>query len=479
MPTNVYQRTAIAVAVAACFPAVALANAARVDFAVGNVTATGPDGKSRTLTRGAEISQGDTVNTQSGRAQLRFSDGAYMSLQPQTEFKIEQFSFAGKEDGSENIVMNLLKGGMRTITGLIGRNNRTKYQLKTEVATIGIRGTEYSVQYTNSIEVFCAGGSISMENQGGTLTISSGQGAFVSTQQTAPRQTSQPPVLSPTSTTQQKQQEEQQQASSEPTNPTQEQTGGTQETLTEQVQQILATPPAPTPKLTGDFVGNWAVAYPEGNFNLQLGQQISIDSGGALLSFVDMFETSGTNTRGSSSATLAGNDGVLAWGRWVNGMVGGNGAFSGLDTTFNPLHWVVGLPATNMPTSGTATYNMIGSSASCLGSCTGISLPNGTLNQVMVNFGTNVVGMNLTIDLTGGLVGRYQGTKQESFGLNPSNGQFFVFSIPTSGPGGSGFFTSGGFLAGSGASHAGAAFGGSLSGSGGFATIEGVGAYKK
>src|SRR5687768_14669258 len=176
MSVSLYQRTALAIAVSACFPATVLANAARVDLAVGNVTATGPDGRSRPLTRGAEISEGDTVNTQQGRAQLRFADGAYMSLQPQTEFKIEEFRFAGKEDGKSGIVMNLIKGGMRTITGLIGRTNRHSYKLKTEVATIGIRGTEYSVQYGNSIEVFCAGGSINLENQGGSLTISGGQG---------------------------------------------------------------------------------------------------------------------------------------------------------------------------------------------------------------------------------------------------------------------------------------------------------------
>ena len=89
MPMNFCQRSAVALAVAACFPTAGhAAGVARVDFAVGNVTAVAPNGRTRGLTRGSEIEVGDTVNTQQGRAQLRFQDGAFMSLQPETSFKI-------------------------------------------------------------------------------------------------------------------------------------------------------------------------------------------------------------------------------------------------------------------------------------------------------------------------------------------------------------------------------------------------------
>src|SRR3972149_4249279 len=131
-PDFLYRRTAIAAALAASFPGLALgASVARVDFAVGNVTAVGADGKSRPLAKGSQIETGDTVATQQGRAQLRFVDGAYMSLQPNTEFKVEEFNFSGREDGKENDVMNLLRGGMRTITGLIGRAHRQNKTTRT------------------------------------------------------------------------------------------------------------------------------------------------------------------------------------------------------------------------------------------------------------------------------------------------------------------------------------------------------------
>src|SRR5207247_9457872 len=93
------QRAAMVVAIAACFPAAAFsAGVARVDFATGNVVAIATDGRSRILAKGAEIDVGDTVSTRQGRAQLRFSDGALMSLQPTTDFKVEQYSYNGRQD---------------------------------------------------------------------------------------------------------------------------------------------------------------------------------------------------------------------------------------------------------------------------------------------------------------------------------------------------------------------------------------------
>ena len=70
--------------------------------------------------KGAQLNEGDLVTTNEGRSQLRFIDGAQMSLPPRTEFRIEEYKFEGKTDGSERAVLNLVRGGMRTVTGSIG-----------------------------------------------------------------------------------------------------------------------------------------------------------------------------------------------------------------------------------------------------------------------------------------------------------------------------------------------------------------------
>ena len=101
-------------------------------------------GVQRPLGKGAEIGNGDTVRTgEGGRAQLRFTDGAMVSLQPQSEFRIDDYQYAGQTDGQEKGFFSLLKGGLRTITGWVGRTHRENYKVTTNVATIGIRGTEF------------------------------------------------------------------------------------------------------------------------------------------------------------------------------------------------------------------------------------------------------------------------------------------------------------------------------------------------
>jgi hypothetical protein len=369
MPINSYQRTAMAVAIAACFPgAASAAPVARVDFATGSVSAIASDGRSRTLTRGSEVEVGETVSTGQGRAQLRFVDGAYMSLQPQTEFKVEEFKYSGKADAGDGIVMNLLKGGLRTITGLIGRTNRNAYRLKTEVATIGIRGTEYSVRYTNSIEVFCADGAISVDNQSGSFTIPGGSGALISNQQTPPQQTDQKPVLPPESPAEQQEQQVTQQVPP-PVNPVQEsQQGGA--TL-----------------LTGTHTGDWAVVHP-GQHATGVDQAIVLGASGVLTNY----DTVGI---GSSSGVSDGNDGLIAWGRWSGGAT-----TSGLNTASSDLHYVAGISAT-MPTSGTATYSMLGATPATVSGGSSVSV---TSSLLKVDFGLSSGQFHATWSINGGAV---------------------------------------------------------------------------
>lgn len=178
------------VALSAAFPFTTLAaNAGRVDFAVGDVRALAADGRSRPLTKGATFDSGDTIETGDGRAQLRFTDGAQVSLQPASQFRIDDYNFSGKADGSEKGLFSLLKGGLRTITGWVGRTNRENYKVTTAVATIGIRGTEYSVNYGNSITVTTGEGIIEICNAAGCLILNSGETAYVADGNTQPMMT--------------------------------------------------------------------------------------------------------------------------------------------------------------------------------------------------------------------------------------------------------------------------------------------------
>jgi hypothetical protein len=184
------RQAALTATVAALFPVVAqAAPAARVDFSVGDVAAVNKAGQVRAVSKGAQIEEGETVNTNNGRAQLRFTDGAYVSLQPQSEFRIDQYVYEGKEDGSERTFLSLLKGGLRTITGFVGRTNKKNYQVSTTVATIGIRGTEYTIQYGESIKGTVGEGEIEVCNSKGCVNATSGESYYVAAQDVKPQLT--------------------------------------------------------------------------------------------------------------------------------------------------------------------------------------------------------------------------------------------------------------------------------------------------
>src|SRR5258707_604951 len=187
--------------ISAAFTGEAGAVAGRVDFTIGGTTVSGVDGQRRPLAKGAELDKGDTGRTDAeGRAQIRFSDGSYVSLQPNTEFAIKDYNFEGKTDGTERGFFGLAKGAMRTVTGFIGRVNRNRYQIVTPTATVGIRGTGGQIQVLldGSTVVSGTSGIWTLSNPAGTLDIPAGvSGKAPASPNQPPQQTSQGPSTGP------------------------------------------------------------------------------------------------------------------------------------------------------------------------------------------------------------------------------------------------------------------------------------------
>src|ERR1043166_9486071 len=205
MPANAMKLSASAMVVAAVLswaPAESQAAAGTIIFASGDVMVRSAGAAERRAANGTPIDTGDTVSTNSGRAQLRFSDGGQMSLQPGTVFRVDQYSYAGRADGSEKAVFNLVRGGLRAITGLIGRANKDSYRVDTVIATIGIRGTTWQA-------LLCAGacavpdglyvkggeGTVFVQNGFGVIDLSRGQAAYVANASAPPQQTSTAPRI--------------------------------------------------------------------------------------------------------------------------------------------------------------------------------------------------------------------------------------------------------------------------------------------
>lgn len=177
--------------------------AGSADFAIGNVTALSPDGKIRSISKGEMILSGDRILTNEGRLQIRFADGAYVSLLPQTEFRVEDYRYDGVSDGREAGFFGLIKGTARVVTGAIGRINRSRFQITTPTATIGVRGTGGIIEVSGDGTTVLTGtsGIWILTNPIGTLMVPAGVVGVATPDQTAPpRMASRSPVgLTPTS----------------------------------------------------------------------------------------------------------------------------------------------------------------------------------------------------------------------------------------------------------------------------------------
>lgn len=328
-------------ALAAVYPVIAYsAGAGSVDFSAGNVTAVNAAGVQRPLSKGAEVSNGDTIRTgDGGRAQLRFSDGAMLSLQPQTEFRIDNYQYASKPDGNEKGFFSLLKGGMRTITGLIGRSNRDNYKVTTSVATIGIRGTEYTGSLnpdSGELVVNTGEGLVEVCNGAGCMLLASGESGVVSGAGSAPRRTESRPQLSP----------------AQPTGSTLAEFS-TSETRT--ASGSIA--PVSTPLVSGsaNYVAYAGMKGGSPTLGLETATtKAAFDSASVLNSFTDSFSAPYAATAVAGGFSM---DGVIGWGRWNSGVYNSS-------TALVDFHYVAGTPtpAADLTALGgtTATYQLAG-----------------------------------------------------------------------------------------------------------------------
>lgn len=173
---------------ACLFASAALATGAgKITYLEGHADILAADGKTHSAQKSAPISQGDTVVTgKDGKLDIRFSDESVFQLRPESQFRIEEYLYNGRADGQEKASYRLLKGAFRTITGVIGRNNKQAYVVITSEAAIGVRGTDYTARLANGLRVSVNRGEIFLSNRAGSFAVVEGQSAYVRSADSAP-----------------------------------------------------------------------------------------------------------------------------------------------------------------------------------------------------------------------------------------------------------------------------------------------------
>ncbi len=123
-------------------------------FARGDVTIESSSGETRKAVKDDDLKQNELIVTGAASiAVIQLKDDSRMTLRPYSAFRVNQLDMGDEgNDSSSNqsAVLNLLRGGLRLVTGLIGKANPPGYRLNTPVATIGIRGTEFNTRICGS-----------------------------------------------------------------------------------------------------------------------------------------------------------------------------------------------------------------------------------------------------------------------------------------------------------------------------------------
>lgn len=141
-----------------CLICLLLPVAAWAEGVVGSIThlsgvlfAARADGTKKMLSVKSEVLEGDTLKTEVDTyARIKFTDGGEVVLRPETVFKVETYGYSTDQQQQDNFLMSLVKGGLRSVTGMIGKRNPERFQMKTTTATIGIRGTHFGALLCNN-----------------------------------------------------------------------------------------------------------------------------------------------------------------------------------------------------------------------------------------------------------------------------------------------------------------------------------------
>lgn len=379
------KNAALLMALAAVWPLQAHALAGVAQFTAGEVNVRQTDGRITPLVKGGNIDSGHAIVTGSdGRAQVRFTDGGLVSLQPNTEFKIANYVDQNnpKED---RFLVDLLRGSMRAITGLIGKRNRDNYRLTTTTATIGIRGSGFKVGYNpdGSLGITSELDKIEVCNQSGCIGLVAGESVKVLDNVTPPVRTSEQPKVA--------------------TPDTRKDPGvagdkvdraGKAKVVTEKV----ATPPATTPPVERTFTDIKVAAV-----GVNGGSAYTLSTAtGATTVFSDnkllkLQDTSANTPKWSEAGTAqpvtsfksVGNvsdANFIGWGMWTNGQKEDPGVLSVAN-----VHYVAGRPTAQTEINSlfnaspyTLTYTLAGATAPTQGAAVG------TLNSASfaVTFGS-------------------------------------------------------------------------------------------
>ncbi len=339
------------------------ADAGIANFVFGDVAVRSANGGNTPLQKGRAVQSGDDIVTGAGaQAQIRFSDGGMVAIQPNSQFKLA--SYADKNDPkTDSFLVELAKGGMRAITGLIGKRNRENYKVITSTATIGIRGSSFLISYNpdGSVTVNAEQDAIVVCTNTGCTGLTAGETVVVKDKNQDPART------------------------------------------TERATTEASVPPPQSQTVSGDkiFIANGLHAVFQSDAGASVanntnGQSTAVITDLPLVSYADtdgnLYKagTSGVSSFNTSGDPYAAD--YIGWGYWASGTQ----TTTANSTALSNVHYIAARPTPelSMPNTGTFEYNLIGGTAPTASSGGTILVGSLASASMTVNFSGGYTSIN-------------------------------------------------------------------------------------
>lgn len=151
-------------------------------------------GKQQAIQLGQVILTHQTIHTAAhSELHITSSDGGLIALRPDSSFQVDEY--IATHSPEDKIILRLIKGGLRSVTGWVPRHHPESYKVETSVASIGIRGTDHEVHILEhgheeaGVHNRVHSGATVLRNSLGEVHIAAGEFAK------APHDAATPPVL--------------------------------------------------------------------------------------------------------------------------------------------------------------------------------------------------------------------------------------------------------------------------------------------
>jgi hypothetical protein len=139
------------------------------------------DAQKSMLNLGDKLVQKDSIITGAkAKVQIIFEDETVVTVGRNSEFFVDEYLF---EDSQDSVAkFGMFKGAMRAITGKIGKIAPQKFSVKTKTATIGIRGTNFTIVDADdgSSAIYCTYGAIGITFNGVESVVRQGFYLYIS-----------------------------------------------------------------------------------------------------------------------------------------------------------------------------------------------------------------------------------------------------------------------------------------------------------